>query len=128
MLRGCIGNIVGAKPLWQTVRDMAVESSSRDPRFPRVTKDELRDIKIEISVLTPPQKVTADDVVLGRDGVIIRRGARQGVYLPQVADETGWSKEEFMGSLCKHKAGLSEEAWREDDTDILTFQADVFGE
>jgi len=108
-LRGCIGNIVGTKPLWETVRDMAVEASSRDPRFPSVTKDELRGIKIEISVLTPPQKVTADDVVLGRDGVIIR-------------------KEEFMNSLCKHKAGLSEEAWKEDDTDIFTFQADVFSE
>ncbi len=127
-LRGCIGNIVGTKPLWETIRDMAVEASSRDPRFPAVTKDELRVIKIEISVLTPPQKVTADDVVLGRDGVIIRRGLRQGVYLPQVADETGWSKEEFMNSLCKHKAGLSEEAWKEDGTDIFTFQADVFSE
>ncbi|PKN00517.1 MAG: hypothetical protein CVU78_00520 [Elusimicrobia bacterium HGW-Elusimicrobia-2] len=128
MLRGCIGNIVGAKPLWETVRDMAVEASSSDPRFPRVTKDELRDIKIEISVLTPPQRVAADDVVLGRDGVIVRRGARQGVYLPQVADETGWSREEFMNSLCKHKAGLDEEAWRDDDTDIFTFQADVFSQ
>jgi len=127
-LRGCIGNIVGTKPLWETVRDMAVEASSRDPRFQVVTKAELPDIKIEISVLTPPQKVTPNEVVLGRDGVIIRRGARQGVYLPQVADETGWSKEEFLNSLCKHKAGLSEEAWKEDDTDIFTFQADVFSE
>ncbi|MBU4134682.1 AmmeMemoRadiSam system protein B [bacterium] len=127
-LRGCIGNIVGTKPLWQIVRDMAVEASSRDPRFPPVTKDELVNIKIEISVLTPLQKVTPDDIVIGRDGVIVRKGLRQGVYLPQVADETGWSKEEFMNSLCKHKAGLSEEAWKEDDTDIFTFQADVFSE
>ncbi|MCD6310893.1 MAG: AmmeMemoRadiSam system protein A [Elusimicrobia bacterium] len=117
-----------SKPPRETVTYVAVEASSRDPRFPSVTKDELRGIKIEISVLTPPQKVTPDDVVLGRDGVIIRRGARQGVYLPQVAEETGWSKEEFMNSLCKHKAGLSEEAWKEDDTDIFTFQADVFSE
>ncbi|MEA2081242.1 MAG: AmmeMemoRadiSam system protein B [Elusimicrobiota bacterium] len=128
MLRGCIGNIVGAKPLWETVRDMAVEASSRDPRFPPVTKNELRGVKIEISVLTPPQKVMPDDIVLGRDGVIVRRGTRQGVYLPQVAEETGWSKEEFMNSLCAHKAGLNEEAWKEDDTDIFTFQADVFSE
>ncbi|MFH1958144.1 MAG: AmmeMemoRadiSam system protein B [bacterium] len=127
-LRGCIGNIVGVKPLWETVRDMAVEASTRDPRFPPVSKDELSQIKIEISALTPPKKVLPDEIVMGRDGVIVKKGFRQGVYLPQVATETGWSKEEFLSSLCQHKAGLEPDAWTQPDTEIFVFQADVFSE
>ncbi|PIU18948.1 MAG: hypothetical protein COT16_00540 [Elusimicrobia bacterium CG08_land_8_20_14_0_20_44_26] len=127
-LRGCIGNIVGSKPLWETVRAMAIESSTRDPRFPPVTKDELSKIKIEISVLSPLKKARPEDIVLGRDGVIIKKGFKQGVYLPQVATETGWSKEEFLDSLCMHKAGLPKDAWKDEDTEIYIFQATVFSE
>jgi len=127
-LRGCIGNIVGVKPLWETVRDMAVEASTKDPRFPPVSKDELSKIKIEISVLTPPKKVAHDEIVIGRDGVIVKSGFRQGVYLPQVATETGWTKEEFLSSLCRHKAGLPADAWKEPGTELFIFQADVFPE
>ena len=127
-LRGCIGNIVGDKPLWETVRAMAVEASSRDPRFPKVTRDELGKITIEISVLSPLKKARPEDIVLGRDGVIVKKGFRQGVYLPQVAEETGWSRDEFLDSLCMHKAGLPRDAWKDPDAQLYIFQATVFSE
>lgn len=128
-LRGCIGNIMPVNKLYLAVRDMAIQSSSKDRRFSPVRENELDDIEIEISVLTVPEKVdSADEVVLGRDGVIVKKGFRQGVYLPQVADETGWSKEEFLSSLCYSKAGLPADAWKDSDTEIYTFQAEVFNE
>jgi len=127
-LRGCIGYIQPVKPLYESVRDMTIQSATGDPRFHAVTHDELKDISIEISVLTVPKKVDAKDIVLGRDGVIVARGHRQGVFLPQVADETGWSKEEFMSNLCLHKAGLPPDSWKQPETEIYTFQAEVFGE
>jgi AmmeMemoRadiSam system protein B/AmmeMemoRadiSam system protein A len=128
-LRGCIGNILPMNKLYLAVRDMAVESSTRDPRFPPVREEELKDIDIEVSVLTVPEQVkNADEVVLGRDGVIVKNGFRQGVYLPQVAEETGWTKEKFLSSLCYSKAGLSPDAWKKEGTQLLTFQAEVFGE
>ncbi|MCD6423427.1 MAG: AmmeMemoRadiSam system protein B [Elusimicrobia bacterium] len=127
-LRGCIGNIVGVKPLWETVRDMAIEAATADPRFRPLSPEELSKIKIEISVLSPLKRVKPEDIVLGRDGVVVKRGFRQGVYLPQVADETGWSKEEFLSSLCAHKAGLSPDAWKDPETQLYAFQALVFSE
>jgi len=128
-LRGCIGNIIGQKPLWQTVQDMAVESAVGDPRFSAVSKGELESIDIEISVLSELEKISSpDEIEMGKHGVLIRKGYRSGVFLPQVADETGWSKEEFMSNLCAHKAGLPEDAWKGKDVDIYIFTADVFGE
>ena len=128
-LRGCIGNIIGRGPLYQTVRDMAVESSSNDPRFPPVSAGELKDIKVEISVLSEPQRVRdINGVIMGTHGVIVRRGARSGVFLPQVATETGWSREEFLSNLCAHKAGLPSDAWKDPQTELYSFTADVFGE
>ncbi|MCD6407937.1 AmmeMemoRadiSam system protein B, partial [bacterium] len=106
-LRGCIGYIQPIKPLAEAVREMAIQSATQDPRFPPVKYEELKDIEIEISVLTVPKRVKSpDEIVLGRDGVIVKRGFRQGVFLPQVAEETGWTKEEFLSALCSHKAGL----------------------
>ncbi len=128
-LRGCIGNLVGNKPLYLTVRDMAVEAAVSDPRFTPVRSEELKDIEIEISVLSPMNKV--DDpakIRLGVDGVLVRRGFRSGVFLPQVAVETGWSKEEFLSNLCSHKAGLSPNAWKDKETELFTFTAEVFSE
>ncbi|HOL21619.1 MAG TPA: AmmeMemoRadiSam system protein A [bacterium] len=128
-LRGCIGYIEGIEPLAMAVRDMAIQSATGDPRFPPVNHRELKDIKIEISVLTPLKKIkNVEEIVLGRDGVIIKKGYRQGVFLPQVAEETGWSKEEFLSNLCMYKAGLSPDAWKDKDIEIYTFQADVFSE
>lgn len=127
-LRGCIGYIQPVRPLCEAVREVAIQSATEDPRFPPVTYDELNEINIEISVLTVPKRVNPEDIVLGRDGVIVKRGYRQGVFLPQVADETGWSKEEFMSNLCLHKAGLPPDSWKQPGTEIYTFQAEVFGE
>ncbi|TAN59427.1 AmmeMemoRadiSam system protein B [bacterium] len=128
-LRGCIGNIIGQKPLFETVRDMAIESATGDPRFGPVSKEELKDIEIEVSVLSPLKKIThIDEFQLGAHGVLVRRGFAQGVFLPQVATETGWSKEEFLSYLCEHKAGLSPDAWKDPATEIFIFSAQVFSE
>ncbi|MCM8782228.1 MAG: AmmeMemoRadiSam system protein B [Candidatus Omnitrophica bacterium] len=128
-LRGCIGNIIGKGPLYKTVRDMAIESSTNDPRFPPVESRELKDIKVEISVLSEPERVTdVNKIIMGKHGVIVKRGFRSGVFLPQVATETGWSREEFLNNLCSHKAGLSPDAWKDPQTEIYSFIAEVFGE
>jgi AmmeMemoRadiSam system protein B/AmmeMemoRadiSam system protein A len=128
-LRGCIGNILGRGPLFNMVRDMAVAAASEDPRFPGVTPGELSEIKIEISVLSRPRRIaTPNEVVLGKHGVIVSRGGRKGVFLPQVAVETGWDLERFLSELCVQKTGLSADAWKDAATTLEVFTADVFGE
>lgn len=127
-LRGCIGNLVGDKPLWQTIQNMSVAAASQDPRFAPVRAEELKDIDIEISVLTVPQRVAdASAITLGRDGVIVSDGGfHQGVFLPQVANETHWSKEEFLSELCSQKADLPSDCWKDSKNSLFTFQAEVF--
>lgn len=129
-LRGCIGNIIGQGPLYQTVRNMAVAAASHDPRFAPVTTDELKDIDIEISVLSQPQVVDDPQVIeMGVHGVIVSQGIfRKGVFLPQVADETGWTREQFLSRLCAQKAGLPPDAWKDPETKIEIFTANVFAE
>jgi len=128
-LRGCIGNMAGSGPLYRTVADMAVEAATGDPRFQRLSPKELDRIVIEISALSPLKKVRgAQDINIPGDGVIVRSGFRNGVYLPQVATETGWNKEEFLTSLCANKAGLAPDAWKDPATELYTFTAEVFGE
>ena len=128
-LRGCIGNMVGAGPLYQIVADMAIEAATGDPRFQHLASKEIDKIQIEISALSPLKKVAgAEEIKIPGDGVIVRRGFRSGVYLPQVATETGWNKEEFLTSLCAHKAGLEPDAWKDPGTELYTFTAEVFGE
>ncbi len=128
-LRGCIGNIIGQEPLYETVRDMAVAAASQDPRFTPLTAAELKDIHLEISVLSQPRRVKdASEIQLGKHGVIVSKDGHQGVFLPQVADETGWSKEEFLSQLCSQKAGLPPDAWKDPDTALYVFTADVFAE
>ena len=128
-LRGCIGNMIGKGPLCLTVRDMAIAASTQDPRFPPVKKEEVEDIDIEISVLSPMEKIDdPNKIVMGKHGVMVQDGFRSGVYLPQVATETGWSREEFMNSLCMSKAGLAADSWKKGTCDIYVFTAEVFGE
>jgi len=128
-LRGCIGNLVGRQPLYLTIRDMAIEAATGDPRFSKVNSEELKNIKIEISVLSPMQKVgSAEEIQLGTHGVLVRKGFNSGVFLPQVATETGWSKEEFLSTLCTQKAGLNSDAWKDKSTELYVFTAEVFSE
>lgn len=128
-LRGCIGTIIGKQPLYLTIRDMAVEAGTGDPRFPQVELSEMKDIEMEVSVLSPLEKIDDPAVIeMGKHGVLVRKGYMSGVFLPQVATETGWSKEEFMSELCSQKAGLPRDAWKGKGTDIYIFTAEVFSE
>lgn len=128
-LRGCIGNILGQGPLFLTVRDMAIASATEDPRFRPVPEDELGKLEIEISVLSKPWKIKdPKEVELGVHGVIVSRGARKGLFLPQVATEQGWNREELLTYLCAEKAGLAPDAWKDPSTIIEVFTAQVFSE
>ncbi|NIM02793.1 AmmeMemoRadiSam system protein B [bacterium] len=129
MLRGCIGYIMPLEELHKAVSQMAIQSSTGDPRFPPLRPEELAEVEIEISVLTVPERIkSVDEIEMGKHGVIVKRGANQGVFLPQVATETGWSKEEFLNHLCYDKARLSADAWKDKETEIYTFSAQVFEE
>ena len=128
-LRGCIGNLTASGPLYLTVQDMAIEAAVDDPRFPALTLAELKDLDIEISVLSPLKRVdSAESIELGEHGVLVRKGYQSGVFLPQVATETGWNKEEFLNNLCAHKAGLAQDAWQDKNTELYIFDAEVFSE
>jgi AmmeMemoRadiSam system protein A len=126
-LRGCIGRVIAVTPLWQTVRDNAIAAAFEDPRFPRLSVEELSRATIEISVLTPMQPAASSDVEVGRHGVMIERGAARGLLLPQVAVEHGWDRETLLEHTCR-KAGLEPGCWRHPDTVIKVFSAEVFGE
>jgi len=127
-LRGCIGRIESDIPLYQVVSEMAAAAAAEDSRFLPVEAEELKDIEIEISVLSPLKKITdAGEIKLGEHGVLVRKGLRSGVFLPQVAEETGWNLEEFMNNLCVRKAGLSPDCWKTGAADIYVFTAEVFG-
>ena len=126
-LRGCIGHVMGVSPLWLAVRENAEAAAFRDPRFPALGRDELAVVRIEISALTPMSPSSPDDVVVGRDGILIERGSSRGLLLPQVAVEYGWNAETFLDATCR-KAGLEAKCWRESGTTVSTFSAEVFGE
>jgi len=126
-LRGCIGYPLPTKPLIEAVVDNAISSAAEDFRFNPVSPDELKDIDIEISILTVPQKVGSyKDVVVGRDGIIISKGIMRGLLLPQVPEEQGWNLEEYISYGCR-KAGLPADEWKS-GVGIETFQGIVFGE
>lgn len=125
-LRGCIGYVEALKPLYQTVRECARAAALRDPRFDPVTSDELPDLRLEISVLSPLEEMAPDQVEVGRHGLYISRGAQRGLLLPQVAVEWKWDRERFLEETCL-KAGLPADAWRR-DAKIQAFTAEVFAE
>ena len=131
-LRGCIGHIVGDRTLGEVIRQVAVSAARSDPRFPPVEVSELVSLRIEVSVLSPPVRVSTNDLcqgalVIGRDGVLVRRGGLQAVLLPQVGTEQDFSPEAFLRAVCR-KAGLAPASWREPGTEVFTFTADVFVE
>jgi AmmeMemoRadiSam system protein A len=127
-LRGCIGSIVAREPLLRAVISSAVNAAFRDPRFNPITAAELPALELEISVMGPIERVTdVEEIVCGRDGLIITRGRSAGLLLPQVATEYSWDRETFLDQTCV-KAGLSPRAWRHVETRIEKFSAEVFGE
>ncbi|MGH7537751.1 MAG: AmmeMemoRadiSam system protein A [Gemmatimonadales bacterium] len=129
-LRGCIGHIPADRSLADTVARMAVAAATEDPRFPPVAPEELAELRIEVSVLSEPTRLTSSDpagIRAGQDGVIVRRGGHQGLLLPQVATEFAWDAEALLAAACQ-KAGLRPDAWRETDTELYVFQVEAFGE
>jgi MEMO1 family protein len=127
-LRGCIGHFEADYPLYKIVQKMAIASATQDHRFDRVSANEMNQIDIEISVLTPMQKVSdVNKIRLGTDGIYIKKGSRSGTFLPQVATDTGWILEEFLGHCSRDKAGIGWDGWKDTDTEIFVYQALIFG-
>jgi AmmeMemoRadiSam system protein A len=125
-LRGCIGYIIATEPLYRTVAETARAAAFQDPRFQPVTEEEAPNLEIEISVLSPMTPIRAEDVVVGRHGLLVGRGNHRGLLLPQVPVEWGWDREEFLTQTCR-KAGLPSDAWRQ-DAELEAFTAEVFGD
>lgn len=127
-LRGCIGHVEGIKPLYETIVEMAIAASTQDPRFSPVTEDELEDLQLEISVMTPLQRIdNPEEIQVGIHGILMRRGFRSGLLLPQVATEHEWDRTTFLEHTCL-KAGLPRDAWKNPRTEIYVFSAQVFHE
>ncbi len=126
-LRGCIGNFVSDIPLYRLVQEMAVAAATQDPRFYPMKQNDLADFSLEISVLSPLQKVSGiEEILVGTHGLYVVKNFNRGVLLPQVASEYGWDREGFLRHTCI-KAGLPEDAWQK-DCEIYIFSAQVFGE
>ncbi|MCK9441151.1 MAG: TIGR00296 family protein [Methanothrix sp.] len=132
-LRGCIGYPQPVLPLGKAIVDSAINAGSRDPRFPKVRAEELGRIEVEVTILTQPEPYTdpkkklPELVQIGKDGLIVSRGPYSGLLLPQVAPEWGFDSREFLSQTCV-KAGLSPDAWLDEDTEVQHFQAQIFAE
>ena len=125
-LRGCIGLIEAVKPLAETIQEMALSAAFGDPRFPPLTAQEFKDIDIEISVLSPLRQIkNVDEIQVGVHGLYIRHGSCRGLLLPQVATEYNWDRDTFLQQTCC-KAGLPPMAWKDPQTEIYVFSADIF--
>ena len=127
-LRGCIGYIDAIKPLLQTVQEMAPAAAFHDPRFRPLQANELADLEIEISVLTPMKLIkNTDEIEVGKHGLYIVRGLNRGLLLPQVATQYHWGRLTFLEQTC-YKAGLPPDAWKDPITNIYTFSAEIFAD
>jgi AmmeMemoRadiSam system protein A len=126
-LRGCIGHVEANEPLGRVIARCAVAACSLDPRFPALTADELPDIDVELSLLTPLEPIAGpNEIEIGRHGLVVEKGSRRGLLLPQVAVEWKWDAPTFLAHTC-HKAGLPRDAWKE-GAKMWRFEAEVFGE
>lgn len=126
-LRGCIGQIEARDPLWKTVASTAVSSALHDYRFDPLQPEEVAEVELQVSVLTPPQRVEdLSTIEVGRHGLIVEQSGQRGLLLPQVATEWGWDREQFLSHTCE-KAGLPPDAWRRGAT-VYAFTAEVFEE
>jgi AmmeMemoRadiSam system protein A len=127
-LRGCIGHVRAVETVFNTIREMAVAAAVDDPRFPPLKESELKDIVIEISLLSPLIQInSADEIKIGRDGIYLIKGYNSGLLLPQVALEWSFDTETFLQETCR-KAGLPANAWKSVDTRIYRFEAEIFSE
>lgn len=127
-LRGCIGYIEPRFALMETVQEVAQKAALEDPRFPPLTPKELESVEIEISVLSPLEKVLdVNEIVVGTHGLVIDAGYTRGLLLPQVATEWGWGRDQFLSQTCR-KAGLSADAWKQKKVKIYSFTSAVFSE
>ena len=132
-LRGCIGYPYPILPLKEAIIDSAINAAVNDPRFPPLSERELDEIELELTILTPPQRLKAKPkdlpklVEVGRHGLIVKRGIYQGLLLPQVAVEYGWDAEEFLCQTCV-KAGLPPDAWLDENTEVSIFEGQIFKE
>jgi len=128
LLRGCIGNFQAREPLFREVADMAVASASQDPRFAPMQADELDNFRLEITVLSPLEKIDDTAVIkIGTHGIYIEKDFHRGVLLPQVATDHGWDRDTFLSQTCI-KAGLPADAWRSPDADIYIFSGQIVTE
>ncbi len=126
-LRGCIGRFEPSMSLWETIQRLAIAAATEDTRFPELDFQELKNISIEISVLTPMRKIDSiKEIELGKHGIYIKQSYSGGTFLPQVADETGWTLEEFLGHCSRDKAGIGWDGWKK--AEIYIYEAIVFGE
>ena len=126
-LRGCIGRFTSDSSLQATIREMARSAAFSDPRFPSLSKSEASKVEIEVSVLSPLKKIKSiEEFKLGRDGIYMIKGSHHGTFLPQVAEETGWNTEEFLGHCAQEKAGIGYYGWK--DADLYTYQTEVVKE
>jgi len=125
-LRGCIGYTKAVAPLCKVVQECAVAAATEDPRFPPVSQPEVPELRVEISVLTPLFPIRAEEVEVGRHGLMVTQGRMRGLLLPQVPVDQGWDRETFLDQTCA-KAGLPASAWRHGAT-LQGFTAEVFGE
>ena len=127
-LRGCIGYLEAMKPLLTAVQEMAVAAAFNDPRFPPLRQEELADLDVEISILTPMRQIkNTEEIQVGRDGIYLQRGPYRGLLLPQVATEYGWDRVTFLKQTCV-KAGLPPDAWEDPATRISIFSATILHE
>ncbi len=125
-LRGCVGYVIAAHPLYHTIAETAVAAAFHDTRFPPVTKAEAPQLEIEISVLSPLQPIDAEEIEIGRHGLVVTFGSRRGLLLPQVPVEYGWDVKTFLEQTC-HKAGLPADAWERGAT-LEAFTAEIFSD
>jgi AmmeMemoRadiSam system protein A len=127
-LRGCIGYLAAVKPLMAAVEEMAAAAAFHDPRFPPLREEELADLEVEISVLSPMERITRiEDIQVGRHGLFVERGPSRGLLLPQVATQWQWDRLTFLQQTCC-KAGLPPDAWKDAETRISIFTAEIFAD
>lgn len=127
-LRGCIGNFQSRRPLYQEVALMAVAAATQDPRFPPLTSPGLESVRIEITILSPLERISGpDDITIGLHGIYLEHGVNRGVLLPQVASEQHWDALTFLRQTC-NKAGLSTDKWHDPETEIYRFSGEIIAE